>query len=182
MRLYNGEPEENLHQYIAAFYELASSLSKNLSFDSIGIVVHNALNAVQDNKHLWNSQEFSHNALLDVCEVLSGRHVIDGEHVDFIDCVLSDICRLFTKTKKAIKCEEGSSKEHEKKMLLAKKKVKFFLSWVQSNKQVLYSMIPELRAAHLELTSNSKIHDKERREMDTSRRKLLNKKKLIQEL
>lgn len=182
MRLYNGEPEENLHHFVFELYELANSLSKNLTFHGVELAVHNALNTVQEHNNLWNSQEFSYKALLDVCKVLSGKHVIDGESIDYVDCALSDICRLFSKAKKVTKCKKGDDKQDQKKVFLAKKKVEFFLSWAQSNKKVLHEMVPELKAIHFELMSDCKRHDKEKKKIDSSIRKMMNKQKLIQEL
>lgn len=67
-------------------------------------------------------------------------------------------------------------------MFLAKKKVEFFLSWVQDNKKVLHLMVPELRAVHFDLVHDSQMHDKEKKKMDSSIRKMVNGRKLIQEL
>lgn len=180
MRFYNGEPEENLNQFVSALYELASSLSKNLNFASLEMMVYNSLNVVQENKDIWNSQEFSYTILLDVCQLLSGT--VGDKHVDLVDCALSDVCRLFTKVKKSLKCEKGSDQENEKKMFLAKKKVDFFLSWTQGNKKILYSLVPGIKAIHLELMSSCRMHDKEKRKMDGKMKMTVTHKTLIEEL
>lgn len=183
MRMFNGAPEENLNQSVMILYKLASTLSKNQSFESVEAVVHNSLNAVTECADTSNSQEFSHNILLDVCDLLSGCHSVGEQNTAFIDSALSDVCRLMSKYKKALKSEMGSKNEDAKKIFLAKKKVEFFVSWNQSNKSSLCSLVGELKALHFNLISSWKIHNTETKKMEKRLKgKNVSNKNLIEEL
>lgn len=184
MRLYNGSPMENPEQSSQTLYTLSSSLSKNLTFESLKSVVHNSLNVVLELRDLFNSMEFSYDIIQDVVDLIKGSYKRGKKEVNFIDCALSDVHRILEKGRKELKHGSESAQEEAKKLWLAKKKVEFFLAWTQSNSDILSSSAADLRTLHLDLVSNTEIHDAEKKKIQAKWKgnKPPPTKKLIEEI
>jgi hypothetical protein len=184
MRLYNGSPMENPDQSSQTLYTLSASLSKGMTFDKLESVVHNSFNVVLESKDLFNSLGFSYGILLDVIYLTEGSFKQGKKVITFIECALSDAHRIIEKGRKALKNDTESCEEDIKRLWLAKKKVEFFLSWLQSNSDTIYSLAPHLRLLHFELMSNCEVHEVEKRKLQTKwkGRKPPSSKKLIEEI
>lgn len=165
MRLYNGSPMENPEQSSQTLYTLSSSLSKNLTFESLESVVHNSLNVVLESKDLFNSLDFSNDIVLDVIDLVKGSFKRGEKVVNFIDCALSDAHRILEKGRKELKHGSEKCEVDVKRLWLAKKKLEFFLSWMQSSSDMVSSFAAELRTLHFDLVSNIEIHEAEKKQI-----------------
>ena len=178
MRLYNGSPEDSLHQASESLLKLSAVLAHNASFESVETVVHSSLSLSRQSEDLYNSESFSLTALLDVASLIKGK---EGA---FVECALSDIHRLLKKGKEKLKALPEVDKEMCKSIWLAKKKVYFLLSWVHSSASSLQSLVPTIEILHREIsvTHTQHLEDKKKLEEVWGGTKPPQQKTLIEEI
>lgn len=169
LRLYNGCPEDALEQAVESLLQLSPVLSQNAMFESVESAVHSSLNLVQHSKDLYCSEEWSHLSLIDVVALINGHTNCEGQRVNFVECALSHLCRLFTRGKQKLK--ENSEKQQQatalsKSIWLAKKKAEFFLAWVHSNINILHSLAPSIQLLHNEVMASHKRHKEQKEELE----------------
>ena len=186
-RYYNGCHCDFLQEAVDRLWKLSAVLYHSVNFSCLDAALRSAIEASQQHKELFNSEEFSLSIIDDVLSLLKGSE-IDRETC-YVQLALSDIHRLLAKTiklskndnKTNVKIEENiESQDHTKSLWLAKKKVLFMLAWFCENQEECLTLVPFLPVVKEAMALEVKQLQEEKIKIQKSRMQKC--KKLIEEI
>lgn len=157
-------------------WKLSAVLYHTVNFSSLENALRSAVKAIQQDKELFNSEEFSLSIIDDISLLLREN----DSRIYYVEAALSDLHRLFANAIKICKNACGS-KDHAKALWFAKKKVLFILSWFYENKDECLTLVPFLPIIKEAMTLEVKQLQEEKVKVKKSRMGRSGKK-LIEEL
>ena len=184
-RFYNGCHHDFMEEAIDRLWKLSAVLYHAVNFSSLDAALRNAVEASQQHKELFNSEDFSLSVINDVLLLLKSSEVDEKTH--YVKLALSDVHRLLSKAIKIGKnssethLEGVKSKENTKFLWLAKKKVVFVLAWFCENQEECLTLVPFLPVIKEAMVLDVKKLQEEKLQVQKSRMQRSGRK-LIEEL
>ena len=181
-RLYNGCHCDFVQEAVDRLWKMSAVLFHSVNFSSLDAALRSAVEASQQDKELFCSEEFSLSVIEDVLLLLKGSET--GSGTGLVELALSDTHRLFAKALKLSKNapqENTKSNDGSKSLWLAKKKVLFMLSWFRENKEECSSLAPFLPVIKEAMKSDMRQLQEEKSKVQQSRNKS-SRKKLIEQI
>jgi hypothetical protein len=178
-RYYNGCHHSFLQDAVDRLWKLSAVLYHTVNFSSLDTALRSAIEACQQNKELFNSEEFSLSIIDDVLLLLESSKT--DKETCYVQLALSDIHRLLAKAVKLSKNGSKTNKDHAKSLWLAKKKVLFMLAWFCENQEECLTLVPFLPVVKEAMAFDVKQLREEKLEIQKSRIQKSGKK-LIEEI
>ena len=183
-KYYNGCHYSFLREAVDRLWKVSAVLYHTVNFSSLDAALRSAIEACQQNKELFNSEQFSLSIIDDVLLLLKGSKT--DKEISFVELALSDIHRLFAKAIKFGKNDNKTNpiKETEdftKSLWLAKKKILFMLAWFCENREECLTLVPFLPVVKEAMALDVKQLQEEKLKIQKSRMQK-SSKKLIEEI
>lgn len=179
-RYYNGCHQEFLQEAIDRLCKLSTVLYHAINFTDLDSAIKSAVEASQQHKELFSSEEFSVSVIDDIILLLQSNG--QNKEAHFVELALSDIHRLLAKALKSSKVNEsGECKDHSKSIWMVKKKIIFMLSWFRENHEECLTLLPFLPVVKEAVALEFKQLQREKSKIQKSRMQKLGKK-LIEEI
>ncbi|EDV28432.1 uncharacterized protein TRIADDRAFT_51337 [Trichoplax adhaerens] len=93
-RLFNGGHFDNPLESIQVIFQISNVLKENAVYQEATSALHYAIRAVENNKVIYNSAEFSMAIIDDVHDILSKQQMTENGKCSFTMLALSDLYRL----------------------------------------------------------------------------------------
>ena len=163
-------------------------LYHTVNFSSLDDALRSAIEASQQHKELFNSEEFSLSIIDDILLLLKGSDI--DKETRYVELALSDIHRLLAKAIKLSRNDSKTnlaihenieSKDHGKSLWLVKKKILFMLAWFCENREECLTLIPFLVVVKEAMALDVKQLQEEKLKIQKSRMQRSGKK-LIEEI
>ena len=187
-RYYNGCHHNFLQEAVDRLWRLSAVLYHTVNFSSLDDALRSAIEASQQHKELFNSEEFSLSIIDDILLLLKGSDI--DKETRYVELALSDIHRLLAKAIKLSKNNSKTnlaihknieSKDHGMSLWLVKKKILFMLAWFCENREECLTLIPFLVAVKEAMALDVKQLQEEKLKIQKSRMQRSGKK-LIEEI
>ena len=183
-KYYNGCHYSFLSEAVDRLWKLSAVLYHTVNFPSLDAALRSALEACQQNKELFSSEQFSLSIIDDLLLLLKGNKT--DKETSYIELALSDIHRLLAKAVKLGKDDSKTNpiketKDNAKSLWLAKKKVLFMLAWFCENREECLTLVPFLPVMKEAMALDVKQLQEEKLKIQRSRLQK-SSKKLIEEI
>ena len=183
-KYYNGCHYSFLREAVDRLWKVSAVLYHTVNFSSLDAALRSAIEACQQNKELFNSEQFSLSIIDDVLLLLKGSKT--DKEISFLELALSDIHRLFAKAIKFGKNDNKTNpiketKDFTKSLWLAKKKILFMLAWFCENREECLTLVPFLPVVKEAMALDIKQLQEEKLKIQKSRMQK-SSKKLIEEI
>ncbi|RDD41776.1 Zinc finger HIT domain-containing protein 2 [Trichoplax sp. H2] len=188
-RLFNGGHFDNPLESIQVIFQISNVLKENAVYQEATSALHYAIRAVENNKVIYNSAEFSMAIIDDVHDILSKQQMTENGKCSFTMLALSDLYRLSEIARKTLTNGTNASTAinngiiTSKILWYAKKKIYFYLSWASKRSNDFMSIATTilLERDNLKLLLNQ--HEGLKRKVeDVMHNKAPRFRKLVEEL
>jgi len=132
LRVFNGEWQCSHIEALSLLYQLSSVLSNNTVYETLSIALQNVLeNSLKPFVVGNNTRQFSVTIIEDVYKICKSK--------DYVLATLSDLDQIFLGPMK--KDNSKKDKKHSKSIVLARKKILFYLSWANEMPPTIFEQL-----------------------------------------